>query len=37
MDMEDRADYKESIIEVLESDKGAIARPKATNDNQSEL
>ena len=37
MDMEDRAHHKESIIEVLESDKGAIARLKATNDDQSAL
>jgi hypothetical protein len=37
MDMEDRAPHYKEIIEVLESDKGAIARPKATNDDQSEL
>jgi hypothetical protein len=36
MDMKDRSHVKE-IIEVIESDKGAIARPKATNDDQSEL
>jgi len=37
MDMEDRAKEKGHIIEVVESDKGAIGRLKASNDDQSRL